>query len=32
VDSYVHNVLNYLPDAKVTVLTEAPTEELPVIA
>jgi Domain of unknown function (DUF4032)/Lipopolysaccharide kinase (Kdo/WaaP) family len=32
VDSYVHNVLNYLPDAKVTVLTDAPTEELPVIA
>ena len=32
VDSYVQNVLNYLPDAKVTVLTETPTEELPVIA
>ena len=32
VDSYVQNVLNNLPDAKVTVLTETPTEELPVIA
>jgi hypothetical protein len=32
VDSYVHNVLDYLPDAKVTVLSETPTEELPVIA
>ena len=32
VESYVQNVLNYLPDAKVTVLTETPTEELPVIA
>lgn len=32
VDSYVQNVLNYLPDAKVSVLTETPTEELPVIA
>ena len=31
-DSYVQNVLNYLPDAKVTVLTETPTEELPVVA
>ena len=31
VASYVKNVLNALPDAKVTVLTDPPTEELPVI-
>ena len=29
--SYVANVLDHLPDAKVTVLTEPPTEELPLI-
>ena len=32
VRSYVANVLTYLPDAKVTVLTERPTEELPLIS
>ncbi len=31
VDSYVNNVLSFLPDAKVEVLTEAPTEELPAV-
>ncbi len=32
VKSYVENVLNTLPDAKVQVLTDPPTEELPVIS
>ncbi len=31
VESYVHNVLAFLPDAKVEVLTGPPTEEFPVI-
>lgn len=31
VDSYVNNVLRFLPDAKVEVLEDPPTEELPVM-
>jgi hypothetical protein len=31
VRSYVENVLRFLPDAKVQVLTEPTTEELPVV-
>ncbi len=31
VDSYVRNVLQFLPDAKVQVLTDPPTEEIPVV-
>ena len=32
VDSYVKNVLRYLPDAKVSVLDDPPTEEIPIFS
>ena len=32
VDSYVKNVLRYLPDAKVEVLDDPPTEEIPIFS